>query len=223
MRAIFSAEAQCRSMRSASVLRPRSARKRIERPLDGADGVLQEREPLAQLGVVADDRDAADHVGMAVEIFRGRVHDEVEAEFERALHIGAREGVVGGGAGCRAACAIAAIALEIDELQQRIGRRLDPDQPRVRAGSRLRARRGRSRSTIADLEARRALAHALEQPPRAAVEIVDRDDVRAVVEAVRAAVAIAARPEAKAKPALPPSRSAMQRSNAMRVGFLVRA
>ena len=33
-------------------------------------------------------------------------------------------------------------------------------------------------------------------------------------------VAIAARPEAKAKPALPLSRSATQRSNAMRVGFL---
>ena len=37
------------------------------------------------------------------------------------------------------------------------------------------------------------------------------------------AVAMAASPEANAKPALPPSRSAMQRSNAMRVGFLVRA
>jgi hypothetical protein len=36
-------------------------------------------------------------------------------------------------------------------------------------------------------------------------------------------VEIAANPEAKAKAALPPSRSAMQRSNAMRVGFLVRA
>jgi hypothetical protein len=36
-------------------------------------------------------------------------------------------------------------------------------------------------------------------------------------------VAIAASPDAKAKPALPLSRSATQRSNAMRVGFCERA
>ena len=36
-------------------------------------------------------------------------------------------------------------------------------------------------------------------------------------------VALAARPEEKAKAAVPPSRSAMQRSKAMRVGFCERA
>ena len=74
-------------------------------------------------------------------------------------------------------------ALEIDQLEQRIGRRLDPDQARVRAGSPLRARSASVRSSIGDLEPRRALAHALEQAARAAIEIVDRDDVRAVIEA----------------------------------------
>ena len=71
--------------------------KGIERPLDRADRVLQERQPLAQLVVAADHRDAADHVGMAVEIFRGRMHDQIEAVFERTLHIRARKRVVGGG------------------------------------------------------------------------------------------------------------------------------
>ena len=99
----------------------------VERALDGADRVLQELDALAQLGVVADDRHAADHVGMAVEILRGRVHDDVEAEFERALHLGAGEGVVGDGPDA-ALLRDRRDALEIDQLEQRIGRRLDPDE-----------------------------------------------------------------------------------------------
>ncbi len=47
--------------------------------------------------VVADHRHAADHVGMAVEIFGGRMHHDVEAEFQRPLDIRAGEGVVGDG------------------------------------------------------------------------------------------------------------------------------
>ena len=50
----------------------------------------------AQLAAfVADHGDAADHVGMAVEVLGRRVHDDVEAELERPLHVGAGEGVVG--------------------------------------------------------------------------------------------------------------------------------
>jgi hypothetical protein len=72
--------------------------------------------------------------------------------------------------------------LEIDELEQRIGRRLDPDQPGVGPDRRFdRFRVGEIE--IAHLEPHRALAHPLEQAARAAVEVIDRDDVRAVVEA----------------------------------------
>ena len=39
----------------------------------------------AQLGVVADHDDAADHVGVAVQVLGRRVHDDVEAELERPL------------------------------------------------------------------------------------------------------------------------------------------
>ena len=77
----------------------------VERPGDRADRVLQEAEPLAQSALAvaaADDGDAADHVGVAVQVLGGRVHDDVEAELERPLHPGAGEGVVGHARGCRA-------------------------------------------------------------------------------------------------------------------------
>ena len=134
-------------MRSASVFSPRKRQEAVERARDRADGVLQEGELFAELLVVADDGDAADHVGMAVEVFRRRMHDEVEAVFQRALDVGAGEGVVGGkpppgrlrDAGDR---------LEVAELEQRIGRRLDPDELRLgpeRRPHRLEVRRGRHR------------------------------------------------------------------------------
>ena len=109
------------------------------------------------------------------------MHDQIEAVFERALHIGAGKGVVGGGPDA-ALPGDRGDALEIDELEQRIGRRLDPDQPGVRPDRRF-DRSGVGEVEIAHLEAHRALAHALEQAARAAVEVIDRDDVRAVVEA----------------------------------------
>ena len=127
--AIFSAEAQCRSMRSASVLRPRSARKLSNGPEMAPTAFCRKAMLLAQRLVVADHSDAADHVGMAVEILGGRMHDDVEAEFERALHVGAGKGVVGDEPDA-ASLRDARDGFEIDELQQRIGRRLDPDQPR---------------------------------------------------------------------------------------------
>jgi hypothetical protein len=101
-----------------------------------ADRVLQEGDLLAQLVVVPHDGDAADHIGMAVQVFRGRMHDEVEAELDRSLHIGAREGVVRGEPGPLPITRLLdnpGDRLEIAELQQRIGRRLDPDEPRLGA------------------------------------------------------------------------------------------
>jgi hypothetical protein len=73
-------------------------------------------------------------------------------------------------------------ALEVDQLEERIGRRLDPDQPGVRPDLRFdRIRVGEIE--IADLDSHRALAHPLEQTARAAVEVVDRDDMGTLVEA----------------------------------------
>ena len=153
---------------------------RIERPLDAAHGILQIGQPLAQLLVRADNRDTAHHVGMPVEILGGRVHHQVEAVFERVLHVGTGEGVVGRGQK-PAPPRDHGDTFEIDQLEQRIGRRLDPDQPGIRADRRLdRIRIGQVQA--GGFEPHRAVAHPLEQAPRAAIEIVDRDDVRAVVE-----------------------------------------
>ena len=119
-------------MRSASVLRPRSARNESNGPWMAPTAFCRNVSRSAQLGIVADDRHAADHVGMAVEIFGGRMHDQVEAVARAgAAHRGWRR-CCRRRSGCRAACAIVGDALEIDELEQRIGRRLDPDQARVR-------------------------------------------------------------------------------------------
>src|SRR4051794_32409439 len=58
----------------------------VERSSNRADRVLQKRNLVAQLLVFTDDNDPADHVGMAVQIFRRGMNDHVEAELDRALH-----------------------------------------------------------------------------------------------------------------------------------------
>src|SRR6185295_13944119 len=64
----------------------------VERARHAADGVLQERELVLQR-VVAQDRRAADHVGMAVQVLGGGVHHDVEAMLDRPLDPGRGEGV----------------------------------------------------------------------------------------------------------------------------------
>ena len=91
--------------------------------------------------------DAADHVGVAAEVLRRRVDDEVGAERERLLEVRRGEGVVddeqrAGGVGGVGGAA------DVDDVQQRVRRRLDPDEARVvaevrRRGSRRTRRPGR--------------------------------------------------------------------------------
>ena len=124
-------------MRSASVFRPRSARKLSNGPEIAPTAFCRKRSRSASSLSSPTTADAADHVGVAVQVLRRRVHDDVEAELERPLDVGAGEGVVGDRDQRRARLASAAIAFEVDELQQRIGRRLDPDHPRLRPDRRL--------------------------------------------------------------------------------------
>src|SRR6478672_10880022 len=65
----------------------------VERPGHGAEGLLQEREPFRD-GWIVRCREAADDVGMAAEIFRRRMDDDVRAELQRALEERRRERVV---------------------------------------------------------------------------------------------------------------------------------
>src|SRR5271165_4527816 len=98
------------------------------------------------------------------------MNDQVEAMFQRTLNVRTGEGVIGGGpdaAGLRERCN----ALEIDELEERIGRRFDPEQAGAWPDGRF-DRGGRlGEIEIAHLEPRRSPANALEQPPRPPVEV----------------------------------------------------
>ena len=58
----------------------------VERRLAAAQRVLEEREAGAQVRIAADDG-AADDVGVAVQVLRRRVDDQVGAEIERALEV----------------------------------------------------------------------------------------------------------------------------------------
>jgi hypothetical protein len=71
-------------MRSAKVLTPRNTRRLSNGPAP-ADSVLQKPQPIGQLVIVADNRDAADHIQMAVEVFSGRADDDAEPVVERSL------------------------------------------------------------------------------------------------------------------------------------------
>ena len=136
--AIFSAFSQCRSMRSARVLRPRSARKLVERARRCAPTAFCRKPSCsASSAFVADHRDAADHVGMAVEVLGGRVHHRCRSR--------ARAAAAGRGwrRCCRRRRAMPRFLRErgdrreVGELEQRVGRRLDPDHPRVGPDRRL--------------------------------------------------------------------------------------
>ena len=70
----------------------------VEGAGDRAHRVLVERQQLADLGVGGDER-AADHVRVAAEVLRRRVHDDVGAERERLLQVRRRERVVDDQAG----------------------------------------------------------------------------------------------------------------------------
>ncbi len=124
-------------MRTASVLRPRSVEVGVERPRHAAGRVLVEGDRLQQLA--AADHRAADHVGVAAEVLRRAVDDEVGPERERLLQVRRGERVVD-----RQQRAGAVRQLgdggDVEDLQERIGRRLDPDELRLRREDRREAR-----------------------------------------------------------------------------------
>ena len=78
--------AQCRSIRTASVLTPRRIRKASIGPGTGAGGRLEEPESLGQ-PVRRRSRPAAQDVGVAAEVLGGRVDDDVGPEPQRLLQV----------------------------------------------------------------------------------------------------------------------------------------
>ena len=116
---------------------------RVERPGHGAERLLQEVETLGER-VVVRRHEAADDVAVTAEVLRRRVHDEVGAELERLLQVRRRERVVDDEQRTdrvRRVCGLA----DVDDVQKRVRRRLDPHELDVLAEVRRRGcRRTRS-------------------------------------------------------------------------------
>jgi hypothetical protein len=125
-------------------------------------------------------RNTADHVRMPVQILRRRMHDDVEPQLERPLYPRRGEGVVGDRENA-ARTRDRGHRLEINHLEQGIGRRFDPDHSGIRL-QRLRNLVGVRERNIREPQTCAPTADALEQPPRAAIEIVQRHDMRSAVE-----------------------------------------
>ena len=154
---------------------------RVERAGHRAERVLQELQPLGDRRVVRAD-EAADDVGVAADVLRRRVDDDVGAVLERALQVRRGEGVVDDedradgvrGVGGRA---------DVDHVQRRVRRRLDPDHPRplveVRGEVRVELV-GRDVVEVIALRPVDARRHAVD----AAVDVRDQHDPVAGVEQV---------------------------------------
>ena len=153
---------------------------RIEGTRHAAHRVLQVGDALLESLVVPHDRSSADGIGVPVQVLRGRVHHDVEAVLERTLDEGRRKGVVAH----REQPVLAGDARhgpQVHQLQQRVGGCLHPQQARVRADGRLEGL-GTGEVHERDAVTGRALAHVLEQPVAAPVQIVHGDDVRARIQ-----------------------------------------
>ena len=163
--------------------RPQAAQheEAVERPGHAAHRVLEEAQPLGDR-VVIRDRHAKDRVRVAGEVLRRRVEDDVGPEGERSLDRRRSERVVdddqrpdvarlgspltNGLRDCR----------DIDDLQVRVGRRLEPDEAGA-PGQLLPERVGAGRQVrVMGVDAGWAV-DALEVAERAAVDVVADDDL----------------------------------------------
>ena len=73
---------------------------RIKRAEDAAHGVVQIRESFGEFPLFACDDHAPDHVGVTIQVFGHRMHNQVETVIQRALHVRRSKGVVCDGDQC---------------------------------------------------------------------------------------------------------------------------
>ena len=102
----------------------------VERPRHCTQCVLQEGEALRERAVGYPD-ETSHHVGMAAEVLRRRMHDEIGAESQRPLQKRGGERVVDDAQSAGRAGGIGGRG-DVDDVEERIRRRLDPDHPRPR-------------------------------------------------------------------------------------------
>ena len=166
----------------AQVERPQPAQheEAVERTGDGAHRVLEEAQPLGD-GLVRGDGHAQDRVRVAGEVLRRGVEDDVGAVLQRPLERRGREGVVDDDQRPPAALGRAPghdrdRRRDVDDLEVRVRRRLEPDEAGP-LGQRLPqdVRPGRE-VDVARVHAGPA-TDPLEVPERAAVDVVADDDL----------------------------------------------
>ena len=123
-------------------------------------------DPPPELVVGRASQRAGDHVGVTVQVLGRRVHDEVGAQCQRPRQHRRRHGRVDGEPGAGAVRDLGRGG-DVGDLPQRVGRRLQPDQPRpARPHARRQRRPGRSVSTSSTSSPQRAAK--VEQPGCAA-------------------------------------------------------
>ena len=140
--------------------------KAVERGGYRAGRVLVETARLEKVLPIHDER-AADHVAMPADILGGAVNHDVRAEVEGVLKVRACKGVVDGQE--RARCPERRHTGDVDDVEKGVGGRLQPDEP----GPARQRRAERFHGMRADEPARDPIlvVHAVEEPPRAAVDV----------------------------------------------------
>lgn len=98
---------------------------RVEGRGDGSDRILQETKLTQKLGITTNS-DTHNDVTVTVEVLSNRVHDEIRAELQGKLAVGGHEGVVDDDQKL-VLVSDGSELLDIYNLQQRVGRSLNPE------------------------------------------------------------------------------------------------
>ena len=153
----------------------------VERSGDRPERLLEEVETFRECVVVGRD-ESADRVAVAAEVLGGRVHDDVRAQRERLLQVRRREGVVDDEERAHRMGSVGGAA-DVDHVQQRVRRRLHPDEPHrvveVRREFLVELRSGHVREAIA-----LRLVHLRRHSVHAAVHVGDQHDPLAGIDEV---------------------------------------
>ena len=157
--------------------------KTIEGPGNRADRILEKRNLITELLVFSHDDDPANHIGMAIQIFCRGMNNHIESEFDRPLNPWSGEGVIGDGDRIVRTRDFRH-RLQIDQLQERIARRLHPNHPGVWSHF-LFDCFCIGHVDEGEIEIGGASPHPLKKPEGASVEIIAHHHVRTAVEPVQ--------------------------------------
>src|SRR4030095_6097758 len=96
-------------------------KKTVERPGDRTHRILEERNLISELLVFSNDDDTAHQIGVAVQIFGCRMHNDIKPRFDRSLDPWSSERIIANGNQFLFACDLSD-RVKIDQFEQRIAR-----------------------------------------------------------------------------------------------------